>query len=573
MQGERIWADVVIVGGGLGGVAAALAAARLGVKVLLTEETGWLGGQITSQGVPPDEHRWIESTGCTQSYREFRNRVRQYYRDHYPMTAAARREPFFNPGQAFVSPLCCEPRVALQVLLDMLAPYRAAGLVQVIYGARPVSAQVEGNVVRSVEFARDADGGRFTAGGHYVLDATECGDLLEMAGAEYVIGSEGRVQTGEPHALDGDAAPLDQQAITWCFAVDYDEGGKHVIARPEQYEFWRNYEADFWGGPQLSFFVSEAITHKRMSRPLFTGPREARMAHDLWRHRRMLYAQHFEAGAFASDIVLLNCAALDYWLHPIVGVDEATRRKALHGSMQLSFAFLYWLQTEAPRHDGAGRGYPELRLRGDVFETRHGLAQAPYIRESRRIQAEFTILEQHVGAAAREGKNGAEPFADSVGIGAYRLDLHPSTAPRNYVDLDSWPAQLPLGALIPVRMDNLLPACKNIGSTHITNGIYRVHPFEWNVGEAAGALAAFCVERQLTPRRVRNTPDLLADFQGLLRDELHVELEWPAPRRITKAMRYGSPSAMYGGSWIEDDGEGGLRATGAPRTANTIQPG
>ncbi|HMN80561.1 MAG TPA: FAD-dependent oxidoreductase [Burkholderiaceae bacterium] len=571
MRSERLVTDILIVGGGMGGVAAALAAARLGRKVVLTEQTSWLGGQMTSQGVPPDEHKWIESTGCTQSYREFRNRIRSYYRDHYPMRAGSRAEPFLNPGQGFVSPLCCEPRVALSALLDMLAPYRASGLVEVRYRTTPVSAQSEGNRVRSVELS-DGDGNRIVVDAGYVLDATELGDLLPLAGVEHVIGSESRSETGEPNAIDGPAQPLDQQSITWCFAVDWVEGGNHTIEKPEDYAFWRDYQAEFWAGPQLSFLVSEAITHKKMTRPLFTAPREAAVAHDLWRHRRLLYAQHFEAGAFPSDIVLLNCAALDYWLKPIVGVSEQERRDAMRGAMQLSYSFLYWLQTEAPRHDG-GRGHPELRLRKDVFETAHGLAKYPYVRESRRIKAEFTILEQHVGAAAREGRTGAEVFHDSVGIGAYRLDLHPSTAPRNYIDLDSWPVQIPLGALLPVRVENLLPACKNIGATHITNGIYRVHPIEWNVGEAAGALAAFCLDKGVAPRAVRERAELLQEFQSLLKETLHIPLTWPVPERITRAMRYGSPSALHGGSWIEDDGVGGLRATGTPRPANTIQPG
>src|SRR5262245_26949683 len=63
-------AEVVVAGGGLGGVAAALAAARAGRRVILTEETDWIGGQLTSQAVPPDEHPWIESFGCTCSYRD-----------------------------------------------------------------------------------------------------------------------------------------------------------------------------------------------------------------------------------------------------------------------------------------------------------------------------------------------------------------------------------------------------------------------------------------------------------------------------------------------------------------------
>ena len=160
---------------------------------------------------------------------------------------------------------------------------------------------------------------------------------------------------------------------------------------------------------------------------------------------------------------------------------------------------LYWMQTEAPRLDG-GTGYSGLRLRPDVVGTSDGLARQVYVRESRRIKAEFTVLEQHVGVEAR-GVRGAQAFHDSVGIGAYRIDLHPGTAGRSYVDVSSWPFQIPLGALIPVRVENLLPACKNLGTTHITNGCYRLHPVEWNIGEASGALAAYCLDKDLVPRQ------------------------------------------------------------------------
>jgi NADPH-dependent 2,4-dienoyl-CoA reductase/sulfur reductase-like enzyme len=68
--------DILIIGGGVGGVAAALAATSLGKRVILTEETDWLGGQLTSQAVPPDEHQWIEKFGCTKRYRAFREGVR-----------------------------------------------------------------------------------------------------------------------------------------------------------------------------------------------------------------------------------------------------------------------------------------------------------------------------------------------------------------------------------------------------------------------------------------------------------------------------------------------------------------
>src|SRR5262245_55800317 len=83
-------ADIAIVGGSLGGVAAALAALRSGATVILIEESEWIGGQLTSQAVPPDEHQWVETHGVTQSYRQFRNNVRNYYRQHRPLTDAAR---------------------------------------------------------------------------------------------------------------------------------------------------------------------------------------------------------------------------------------------------------------------------------------------------------------------------------------------------------------------------------------------------------------------------------------------------------------------------------------------------
>jgi hypothetical protein len=182
------------------------------------------------------------------------------------------------------------------------------------------------------------------------------------------------------------------------------------------------------------------------------------------------------------------------------------------------------MQTEAPRPDG-GAGWKGLRLRHDQVGTEDGLAKYPYIRESRRIRAEFTVVEQHVGTDAR-GKQTAEDFADSVGVGSYRIDLHPSSGGDNYIDISSLPFQIPLGALIPRRVENLIAACKNLGVTHITNGCYRLHPVEWNIGESAGALAAHCVATKQPPRRVRNNEKPRGDFQEQLRAQ-GVETAWP----------------------------------------------
>jgi hypothetical protein len=161
--------------------------------------------------------------------------------------------------------------------------------------------------------------------------------------------------------------------------------------------------------------------------------------------------------------------------------------------------------------------------------TEDGLAKFPYIRESRRIRAERTVVEQDLNPEVRRG--GHVKYPDSVGLGAYRIDLHPSTGGRNYIDVPSYPFQIPLGSLIPLRVENLLAASKNIGTTHITNGCYRLHPVEWNIGEAAGSLAAYCIETGLRPRQVRKDPWRLSDFQRVL-EEGGVELEWPRIRPL-----------------------------------------
>ena len=534
MTSERA-TDILIVGGGTGGVAAALAALRLGRRVILSEETDWIGGQLSAQAVPPDEHPWIEQTGATHSYMQFAEGVRDYYRRHYPLTEAARSIVNLNPGNGNVSRLCHEPRAALAVMEAMLAPWCSSGQLEIWRRYVPVSAECDGDRVRAVTLRSLESGDETTASAPWILDATELGDLLALADVEHIIGAESQAQTGELHALPGDPDPLDQQAITWCFAVDWLPGENHVIERPQDYDFWRGYQADFWPGPQLGWLDVHPITLEARYRAIFDSgeatSRRGRPA-DFWHYRRILCKDYYPAGRFASDITLVNWPQIDYWLGPLVGVPEAQVQENLHACRQLSFAFLYWMQTEAPRHDG-GLGYPGLRLRRDVTGSEDGLAKYVYVREARRILAEFTAREQDVGVEQRGELRGAERFADTVGVGSYRIDLHPSTLPRTYVDISCYPFQIPLGALIPQRVENLLPACKNLGVTHITNGCYRLHPVEWNIGEAAGALAAWCHAQGLQPKQVRNDAARLDDFQAMLRNQLGFVLEWPEYARIT----------------------------------------
>lgn len=532
---KELHCDILIVGAGTGGVAAALGAASLGKSVILTEESDWVGGQLTSQAVPPDEHPWIEKLGCTARYRQLRNGIRDYYRLNHPLTDAAKTDPKLNPGGGTVSVICHEPRVSLAVVEAMLAPHRTTGRIRVLHRHKPVRADVQNDLVRSVTLSGPA--GEVSVSAPYILDATELGDLLPLTRTEYVTGAESKQQTGEPHALDT-AQPDNVQGFTWCFPVAFDPSpdAHHVIDKPAQYDRWRDYAPHLtpaWPGRMFDWRYTHPVTLKPVERPLFdpSGKRN-----DFWNYRKIVRNDIYTDGNRPHEVSLVNWPQNDYWEHNVIDKPAEDVAVYLEEARQLSLAFLYWMQTESPNGKG-GAGYPGLYLRPDLTGTTDGLAMAPYFRESRRIRAVFTVTENHVGAFARyqtekpkldgDGAQRAEAFADSVGVGYYRIDLHPSTGGKNYVDVASLPFQIPLGALIPNRIDNLLPACKNIGTTHITNGCYRLHPVEWNIGESAGLLAAFCLSKNVPPRAVREKKELLDAFQSLLRDQ-GVELSWPA---------------------------------------------
>lgn len=539
LRARELHTDVAVIGGGVGGCAAALAVARNGGNVVLTEETDWIGGQLTSQGVPPDEHPWIEQFGCSRSYREFRTRVRDYYRRNYPLTGEAARKWNLNPGNGSVSRLCHEPRVALAVLLEMLQPYISNGQVTVLTFKRPRLAQTDGDTVEAILVQDVLTGEETVIHAAYILDATELGDLLPLTGAEFVTGAESQRETGEPHAPTVEQ-PDNQQAFTICFAMEYLDGEDHTISPPKTYDFWRNYVPDIspaWPQELLSLTMSNPFTLE--PRPMNFDPlREAKgEVWGFWLYRRILDIRNFQTNHLQGDVCLVNWPQNDYLLGNLIGVSEDEKQLHIRQAKELSLSLLYWLQTEAPRLDG-GQGWKGLRLRPDVLGTEDGLAKYPYVRESRRIRSEFTVLEQHVGTEARQQITGlselevtAQAFPDSVGVGHYRIDLHPSTGGDNYIDIGCLPFQIPLGALLPIRLENLLPACKNLGVTHITNGCYRLHPVEWNIGESAGLVAIYALQHNTTPRAIRNTPAHMERFQQWIQNQ-GVETTWPRVRPL-----------------------------------------
>jgi hypothetical protein len=242
----------------------------------------------------------------------------------------------------------------------------------------------------------------------------------------------------------------------------------------------------------------------------------------LWTYRRLIDSAQFGPG-FPTDLSMFNWPGNDYRETSIIDRPAREVAAALQDAKRASLGFLHWVQTEAPA-EGNRLGAPALRLRPDIMGTSDGLAKFPYIRESRRIKALRTVVEQDVSVHFQKGPR-AGHFEDSVGIGWYPIDIHRAGPEDVGISCRTHPFQIPLGALIPVRVRNLIAAAKNIGTTHITNGCFRLHPVEWNIGEAAGALAAFCLDHGKSAAAVHRDSELRSAFQLSLLNE-GVPLAW-----------------------------------------------
>ncbi|MEM7681316.1 MAG: FAD-dependent oxidoreductase [Planctomycetota bacterium] len=540
-QPGRAHTPILIVGGGVGGVAAALAVARQGGRCVMTEPTDWIGGQLTSQAVPPDENRWIEASsgvaGANASYLSFRQAVRSIYRQRN-LTDAARADPELNPGNGWVSRLCCEPAVAHVALWAMLAPHVASGAVRVLLEHTPVSAEVDGDRIRAVTFHSPRADGPVTLEADLFLDASELGDLLHLAGVEHRIGAESQSDTGEMHARTGEADPTDLQGPSWVFALEHRPGEDHTLDRPADYARWRDYVPRVdppWPGPLLSWTCCDHEHRPRVLDlvPAPDEPEDGRL--ELWRYRRIVDPSIYAGPDRPPDVTTVNWVQMDYFDRPTLGVSPEQQVEAFAQAKELSRCLVYWMQTDAPRHDG-GQGYPGLKLRGGELGTADGFAKAPYIREARRLEALHVLSEADLGddqrraaghrVASESGAAVCEAFPDTVAIGHYPIDLHPTPAGRNSVYVPACPFRIPFRALIPVRVDNLLAAGKSLGATHVANGATRLHPVEWAVGEAAGHAAACAVELGESPMAIAHHAGRLGDLLARL-DRSGVPLAWP----------------------------------------------
>ncbi|MBL8178176.1 MAG: FAD-dependent oxidoreductase [Bryobacterales bacterium] len=484
---REIRCDILIASASAGGAAAALEAARRGNSVCVTEETDSLGGQFHS--VPAlDEHKFIEISGATRSYHQFRNRIRDHYRRNFRLSEAAALWENLNPGSCYVSSLCYEPKVTEQILEEMFQAQAAriqllkrTRIVHLERSAdRIVSALAYNFLTREVVRIRP----------RFVLDATEMGDLLPLAKVPYAVGSEAKSETQEPHAAPAPNTAC-VQSFTYTFGVEHRDGEDHRIGKPDGYERIRdsqpfglrvNYPREFgWRGEYTySVFGDDAPVPNNMSpRPFFP-----------W--RRLLATRNFASGQVERDLVLMNWPRQDYHDESVLDRTPADTARILQAAKRVALSFLYWMQHDIPRDDAKGTGYPGMYLRKDVMGSADGLSKYPYIRESRRIKGAGRVAEQDLHIDS-ETESRARHYADSVGTGFYMVDIHPCGANERGRMMMPKPFQIPMSAMLPQGLVNFLPAAKSIGVTHLTNGAFRLHPIEWNIGESAAVIASLAL--------------------------------------------------------------------------------
>lgn len=525
-EGQILTYPILVVGGSTAAYSATLGALQGGGTVCLVQPQQVIGGQFTAQGLPASDDGKLVATqagggrvegetfAISRSQRQFRQRQRELQTLNGKVVA--------NPGGGWVSHLTVTPTVAAQVLDKSLAEYITEKQLVIIPFAEPVEVLIDHSPnqrrrVKGVVFQDSQNGCKFTVRAQITIEATDLGDLLELGPLESRVGQESRHDTGEA-VLPDEAFPLCQQAITFCAVVEKTATSNGVpIGAPPGYDRqpWLK-AADF-----TSRFWMRTNQHPPWKKQDFFDD------WGIFTYRRLLRSQ-VKNSPSDGDVTVINwgtsprsnrgnppsstgeplCCGNDYQFGVLVGVSREERQENIRRARDRAQAYIHFLQTSGI----------SLKPRGDLTWTVDGIALEPYIREARRGIALTTIRHEDVAQKFFPDAARARCFQDSVGIGQYHyLDFHPNNAP-SHVDLDDGKISLPftiaLSALIPINTDGLILSAKSIGTTHITNAAYRMHPVEWAIGEAGGQLAAFALREGVgciaTDRR------LTRKFQGQL---------------------------------------------------------
>jgi hypothetical protein len=457
---NELEADVLIVGGGVGGTAAAIQAARRGATTVLVSEFSWLGGMLTAAGVSAPDGNELAAfqTGLWGAF----------------LRALQQQQPY-GLDQAWVSFFTYDPRIGAAIFADWV---QSLPNLHWIAGQEPQEVLKLGDRVTGVRFDDYLVRSKLT------IDATELGDVLALADVPHRWGWEWRSQWQEPSA-PSEPNDLTQQysvqAPTWVFVLqDFGSEAKAPIipvdpsAPPEFQSATDRKFAATWDG----YGAEQFLNYGRLPGDRFM----------------INWPQHGNDYGVKLDRLVESPAARTAFL-----------QEAHWHSQQ----YAQFLQTQLGRRYGLAENiFPEgaTDLGGGAF------ALHPYYRESRRLQGLVTVCEQDI-LPLPNGQVAALPIdasgrAEAIALGNYANDHHyPGyefpLAAKSIRWGGRWtgtPFALPYRCLIPTTVDGLLVGEKNISVSHIANGATRLQPVVLGIGQAVGMAAALCVERGCQPR-------------------------------------------------------------------------
>jgi len=487
--------DIVIAGAGTGGVGAAAQAARMGRSVLLLEETDWIGGQMNAAAVTSmDEGRTL----C---------RERGLYRELCGLIAAHYRPLGVNWETAYwLRHVCVEPRVGQRLLLTMLGDARGAGVLDLSLRSRVTKVFKDGDTVTGaeVEIVTAKGKEKHSIRSKILIDATEWGDVIPLTGARYRTGN-----------CTNDAINPAQrvQANTWTAVVkQYPQGVPAELLMTQ---------------PPPGY--TEKV-HAAFVRSLGDGSKIDTKTKP-WTWATFIGYRAMPDSSRSGNSPPITRTHLNYnndYYSSVAEIENPAQRRVTDREMRLkTLQLIHYIQNTLGKKDWAvanDEGYDTpynraeidawLKERPDLVPYRpvlYHFSVMPYTRESRRIIGLHTLvareIERHPGKPTR--------FPHAVALGDYAVDLHGSMTPK-YLEagLDHpediptekfgsrgvGPFPIPFECFIPEKVDGFLPAEKNISQSRMANGATRLQPHTMLMGQAAGAIAALAVQRNVRPR-------------------------------------------------------------------------
>ncbi|MEH2239333.1 FAD-dependent oxidoreductase [Nostoc sp.] len=475
MVNQTYTADVLVVGGGTGGTAAAIQAARRGAKTILVSEFPWLGGMLTSAGVSAPDGNELEAFQ-TGLWGAFLQELRQ-------------RQPG-GLDNSWVSFFSYDPRIGAEIFADWV---QELPNLHWISGQVPLEVFRQGNSITGVRFVD------FAVTAKIILDGTELGDLLPLAEIPYRWGWELQSEWGEP------SAPVTFNSLTKKYPV---QAPTWVVIMQDFGEAMSTTGVD--AAPEIPAAPNDNPSQ-------FTGAWDGYGAETFLNYGRL-----------PGGLFMIN------W--PICGNDygegvgrliesDASRGEFIQECRWQSQNFARFIQNQLGRRYGLAKTlFPH---------TPTAFALHPYYRESRRLVGLTTIREQdilpvaggrvasifndafalqpfgHPTAGVRGSKlREASPTGEAIAVGNYANDHHyPGVQfplqPKSIRWGGRWtgtPFTIPYSCLIPATTDGFLVCEKNISVSHIANGATRLQPVVMGIGQAAGMAAAMCVELNCQPR-------------------------------------------------------------------------